>query len=979
VTDAGNESLALFGVSGGGTERGTIGDSNVYVYDMGSKSWRTVESDATLQPIFQAAPAFDEAKRQMYLIGGMVAGTMDRRPQAVWRADLETGTWKALHPGGVAPPGNEYGFDSSIGIFDPVNRRLLEFPICGPNLDPSSSDDLFSLDVDAAKPAWSRLATGDFPDVCMPNLVFDSHRDRVLMLGGYVLIDPWQRSAEWNRDVYSLDLTSDAPTWELLDTVGIQRGSAIEDTRAVYDSTADRVLFQTYVDEGPDRYDGKDLVGLVQELTFAGGSDGVWRTVDAAGSAPAARSGAAVVFDRVNNQLVVWGGYAGVVPAGQGADPTVYTLSFNGTPTWGVMPVSGEAPRGRVLGSTAYDPAANRMVVVGGCYGGCWSTADSAQRVLSRDIYGLPLVPGAAADPASPSQSGGDPALVRPHSKLHVVGQAPTGAETNPATFDAGFAPCMINGLATGSSDVQACVPSTGSLSAEAPVQDDQPAPSQDCAASGVDDLCESWLAGYDFAGGHEGGGPGVDRPTAQALSPSGARLFTTGASWDDATLSYDFATVAIDTATHAQLWATRLDGRSFLEIPSAIAVSPDGTKVFVTGPSRHGGLDYDYMTVAYDAGTGQQLWRNTYDGPGPSRTGSYDVPTDVKVSPDGSTVFVTGAGEDGTIIQDFADDQSIGTRIGIDFDYETVAYGASDGHEKWRARMEGQTGAFTSRDFATALTLSRDGSRLFVTGASQRGSSPEPATFTYDILTAGYDTRDGGSLWTHRFDGGAWDQPTSIGVTPDGSRLFVAGFSTASNNVDSDYRTIAYNAATGTQAWTAIAGGNATAYDGRGADQAMSVAVSPTGDRVYVTGVFSGEVESGYPQSGDLDYGTVAYATDTGTVLWRKTYSMSSYDIAWSVAASPDGKRVYVTGTSLRAENAGVIGFDVATIAYEAGTGNPAWTARYNRSQAALDFDQGLGVTVSPDSKNVFATAFFGNPQDSTNNGDFGVLGYDA
>ena len=74
--------------------------------------------------------------------------------------------------------------------------------------------------------------------------------------------------------------------------------------------------------------------------------------------------------------------------------------------------------------------------------------------------------------------------------------------------------------------------------------------------------------------------------------------------------------------------------------------------------------------------------------------------------------------------------------------------------------------------------------------------------------------------------------------MAPDGSAVFVTGAGTSVNTE----ATVAYNPATGVPLWTAPA-----------AIVPGSIAVSPDGSRVFVTGVF----------------GTQAYNAATGASLW--------------------------------------------------------------------------------------------------------------
>lgn len=90
---------------------------------------------------------------------------------------------------------------------------------------------------------------------------------------------------------------------------------------------------------------------------------------------------------------------------------------------------------------------------------------------------------------------------------------------------------------------------------------------------------------------------------SAVAASPTGAVFVTGGDSSAGSHLSY--VTIGYDGTTGAQLWVSHYDGAANMgSTADAATVSPDGSRVFVTGWSEDGGQHPDYATVAYDAST---------------------------------------------------------------------------------------------------------------------------------------------------------------------------------------------------------------------------------------------------------------------------------------------------------------------------------------------------------------------------------------
>jgi len=425
----------------------------------------------------------------------------------------------------------------------------------------------------------------------------------------------------------------------------------------------------------------------------------------------------------------------------------------------------------------------------------------------------------------------------------------------------------------------------------------------------------ELWVSRYD------GPSNGTDAAFAIAVAPDTSTVFVTGGS-NGPSGDFDYATVAYDAGTGSQLWASRYSGRrtgAFFDFARAVAVDPQGVRVFVTGQSQKTFGNSDFATVAYGSGTGSQLWVARYDGD------PADDASTLGVSPDGSKLFVTG-------------------RSGAD--YATVAYDAATGTQIWASRYNGPQDQL---DFPTALGVSPDGSTVYVTGGSEvRGS--------LDYATVAYVAATGVQLWVAAYRGpaGGDDIGTALAATSDGSKLFVTGQSRTSTSAN-DYATVAYEAATGARLWVKRYNG-----PGNGEDFATALAASPDASQVFVTGGSTGS-------SSGFDYATVAYDAATGARQWLRRYKgvLRGEDYAPDIGIDPNGSTVFVTGRS------GKVGErDYATLAYDSASGAQQWVARYDGP--AHGDDEGNALRVSPNGSQVFVTG------DSAGSGvDYATVAY--
>lgn len=396
------------------------------------------------------------------------------------------------------------------------------------------------------------------------------------------------------------------------------------------------------------------------------------------------------------------------------------------------------------------------------------------------------------------------------------------------------------------------------------------------------------------------------------ALRHDGAVLFTTGGSGNffrlDTSQSASVAvTSAYDAAEGELLWTAVHEGPNGVAFARAVAVSPDGSKVYVAGTERAG--SYDALVIAYRATTGDELWSTRIDV-----AGRADQATVLGVSPDGLTLYVGG--------QSLADGASTAL---------VAALGSGVGDVLW---VDTQSAA-GGRQAAYALRVAPGGDAVF-TAAEAEFSSPDTAT----VLA--HAAGNGARLWTASIPGPRAPRPDGLDVTTDGALVLAVGHTSAT---PTQLLAVAFRADDGSLVWSnayARAGareswGNLVRVAGDGASvvvagmsgsqlvlglhaatgqflwvgqagvvfmRPLALALSPAGDAAVVAGWGR---DAGRIEGADLT--TAAYDMRTGALRWFAIDGGRLLDIPAGAAVSPNGERAYVAGTRAKMDWGHVIG----------------------------------------------------------------------
>jgi hypothetical protein len=419
------------------------------------------------------------------------------------------------------------------------------------------------------------------------------------------------------------------------------------------------------------------------------------------------------------------------------------------------------------------------------------------------------------------------------------------------------------------------------------------------------------WLSRYEPAETAYGGGH-------LRASPDGGQVAFIGIG-PGADGREGFATIVYDAGTGAVLWTTRVapsgtwSGNAMYAYD--LAWSPAGDTLVVTGVqvTQHRQVA---ITVAFDAANGAIEWSAREDRSKFNTGGGTVV-----VTPDGTRVIVAGGRR--------------GTGAGGDTDYWLAAYDAGSGATVWTRTI----GYRNVNDVVTSMSLSPDGSFVIV------GGETRDAAHGTDFLLAAVTTTDGTVRWRARsalkqeFYSG---QDPRVLLSPDGTRVFLTGVTTRLS-YSKWWFVQAFDSATGGSLWdeAPLEGGSDVIYAG------YNAAITSDGATLFMTG------GGGVDQVTRGDVYTLAIDTVTGAQQWSAIYNgpASLNDRGIAVAVTPDDATVVVTGISgAPLEGAASASDDDVTLAYDAATGAPRWTARYDEKQVdtASALAIALGGTVA-------------------------------
>ena len=246
--------------------------------------------------------------------------------------------------------------DAGIAI-DPARHRMLVNG--GTSLTYDTYNDAWALSLDHA-PVWTKLVTDAVraPIRSRASDGFDASRHRLVVFGGA------GKGVGSRNDTWLVDLRKD-PVWSALATLGTPPRP-----RNLHVSAWDPVRDQLIV------FGGLDDSGVIPQalgdlwaLSFARGTP-TWSQVVPAGPAPPARFSSQLVYDTSRDRFLLIGG-----STLRESFDDVWELRMAPSPVWRRLSPAGASPGALDGHMCQYDPARDRVLIVGAVDNDVWALA----------------------------------------------------------------------------------------------------------------------------------------------------------------------------------------------------------------------------------------------------------------------------------------------------------------------------------------------------------------------------------------------------------------------------------------------------------------------------------------------------------------------------------------------------------------------------------------------------------------------------
>ena len=344
-----------------------------------------------------------------------------------------------------------------------------------------------------------------------------------------------------------------------------------------------------------------------------------------------------------------------------------------------------------------------------------------------------------------------------------------------------------------------------------------------------------------------ENGVDGIDDASDVAVSPDGKHVYVTSLS--DHAVAVFSRNLSTGALTYVEMQKDGVNNVDGLHSASSVKVSPDGSHVYVVGANDHA-----VAVFLRNSSAGRLTYLEVHKD-GVNGVDGLRYPADIELSPDGNHIYVAGYLDNAVSV--FSRNSSTGLLTYVEMQKDGV--NGVEGLEK-----------------AFSVAVSPDGNHVYVGGWADnavamfsRNTSTGALTYleVYEDGVGGVDGLDG---------------VNNVKVSPDGNNVYVAGWE------DHSVAVFSRNVLTGVLTYVEVH------KDGVGGiiglERADSVAISPDGNHVYVS-AFIDDAVSVFSRNSSTGVLTYIEMQKDGV------NGVDGFDGASRIAISPEGNNVYVGG----------------------------------------------------------------------------------